>query len=149
MGIGTETEMILPKLALSGVKLSDLRGAGIRPVIGPLYAKDLPEFLDKGEFKDRTRDRIDFGLQSRIFTAVPTAVQFFYWFMGIYFFTFWAFDLTIVGIAALLAFFYPLLFPYLPGKQFAVKGQSGRKSCRQHSRCTCGSSNCGTLHSRP
>jgi acetyl-CoA decarbonylase/synthase complex subunit gamma len=31
-------------------------------------------------------------------------------------------DSSIIWIAALLAFSYPILFPFLPGKQFAVKG---------------------------
>ena len=121
---GRKTEMILPKLCLSGVKLSDLQKAGIKPVIGPMYAKDLPRYLDEDRFQDRVIDHVTFGLQSRIFTALPTAVQFLYWFAGIYIVTFWMLDSAIIGIAALMAFSYPILFPFLPGKQFAVKGIS-------------------------
>ncbi|MEW6599455.1 MAG: hypothetical protein AB1499_00650 [Nitrospirota bacterium] len=116
------TEMILPKLCLSGVRMSDLRKAGFKPVIGPMYAKDLPQYLDRGEFRDRKNDHCRFGLQARMFTAVPTSVQFLYWFLGIYILTFWAVNVSIIWVAAVLAFLYPVLFPYLPGKQFAVKG---------------------------
>ncbi len=117
-------DMILPKLCLSGVRLADLRKAGIRPVIGPVYAKDVPEYLDRGELKNRINDRFKFGLQSRSFTALPTAVQFFYYFLGVYVVTFWMLSSAIIWVAAGLAFLYPVLFPFLPGKQFAVKGIS-------------------------
>lgn len=121
---GQKTDMILPKLCLSGVRLSDLRKAGIRPIIGPMYAKDVPEYLDKGEFDDRINDRFQFRLQSRSFTALPTAVQFFYYFLGVYVLTFWTLSSTVIWVATGLAFLYPVLFPFLPGKQFAVKGIS-------------------------
>jgi hypothetical protein len=121
---GEKTEMILPKLCLSGVRLSDLRRAGMKPVIGPIYAKDVPVYLDRGEFRDRVSDHFRFGLKSRMFTAVPTSIQFFYWFLGIYLLTFWAFTSSIIWTAVVLAFLYPVLFPYLPGSQFAVKGIS-------------------------
>jgi acetyl-CoA decarbonylase/synthase complex subunit gamma len=121
---GQQVKMIVPKLCLSGVKLSDLQKAGISPVIGPVYAKDLPRYLDEGKFDDRADDRVNFDLQSRCFAALPTAFQFFFWFLGVYVFTFWFFDYSIIWAATALAFFYPILFPYLPGKLFAVKGIS-------------------------
>jgi hypothetical protein len=118
------TNIILPKLSLSGVKLSDLDKAGIRGIIGPLYARDLPAYLDKGRSKNLICDRIHFGLRSRGFTALPTAFQFFYWFLGVYVVTFWMLAKTIIWAATGLAFLYPVLFPFLPGRQFAVKGVS-------------------------
>ena len=121
---GQKIHMILPKLCLSGVNLAELQQAGIRPSIGPIYAKDVPHYLDEGKFPDRVDDRIRFGLQSRTFTALPTAVQFFYYFLGVYVFLFWTVDTSIIWIATGLAFFYPILSPFLPGKQFAVKGIS-------------------------
>ncbi len=116
------TSVILPKLCLSGVRLSDLSRAGIRAVIGPLYARELPSYLDKGRFENRVRDRISFGFQARAFTALPTAFQFFYWFLGVYAVTFWMLTSSIIWAATGLAFLYPILFPFLPGKRFAVKG---------------------------
>jgi acetyl-CoA decarbonylase/synthase complex subunit gamma len=121
---GQQVKMIVPKLCLPGVRLSDLRDAGIDPVIGPIYACRLPQYLDRGILEDRADDRINFGLQSRCFTALPTAFQFFFWFLGVYVVTFWFFDYSIIWVATALAFLYPILFPYLPGKLFAVKGIS-------------------------
>ncbi|MBI5055111.1 MAG: hypothetical protein HZB61_00645 [Nitrospirae bacterium] len=118
------TNIILPKLSLSGVKLSDLNKAGIRALIGPLYARELPGYLDKGKFKNRIRDKVHFGFQSRGFTALPTAFQFFYWFLGVYVVTFWMLTNSIIWAATGLAFLYPVFFPFLPGRQFAVKGIS-------------------------
>jgi acetyl-CoA decarbonylase/synthase complex subunit gamma len=121
---GQPVRIIVPKLCLPGVRLSDLSDAGIDPVIGPMYAKDLPRYLDEGKFDDRADDHVHFDLQSRCFAALPTAFQFFFWFLGAYVFTFWFFDYSIIWAATALAFLYPILFPYLPGKLFAVKGIS-------------------------
>ncbi len=119
-----KTELVLPKLCLSGVRLSDLSNAGIKGVIGPVYARELPGYLDRGRFEDRVRDRINFGIQSRGLTALPTAFQFFYWFLGVYVVAFWMLSSSIIWAATGLAFFYPVFFPYLPGRRFAVKGLS-------------------------
>lgn len=130
-GLLTDDErltMILPKVGLSGVDLRALRKAGIRPVIGPLYARDLPTYLSKPPLKDRDEDRILFGLQSRVFTWLPGLVQFlgygfalvaallvveYVWGMPA--------SLGLLGIIALLATAYPILFPWIPGVRFAVK----------------------------
>ena len=117
-------KLILPKLSLSGVNLVELRRAGINPVIGPVYAKDVPEFLNSGKITDRSYDRIRFGIKHRTFTALPSAVQFLFYFLGIYVISFGWLEQSIVWIATVLAFIYPILFPYLPGKLFAVKGIS-------------------------
>ncbi len=121
---GEKMKMIFPKMCFSGVRLSDLRAAGITPVIGPMYAKDLPRYLDEGQFEDRVNDHVEFGLQSRIFAALPTAVQFLYWSAGAYIAAFWMLDSAILWAAPGLAFLYSVMFPFLPGRQFAVKGIS-------------------------
>jgi hypothetical protein len=117
-------DMILPKFCLSGVKLTDLRNAGIKPIIGPMYARDVPEYLDRQKFENRIHDHFVFGLQHRTFTALPTAVHFLYYFLGVYVATFWTLSSAIIWVSAGLAFLYPILFPFLPGKRFAVKGIS-------------------------
>ncbi len=68
--------LILPKFSLAGVKLNDLRNHDIRPIIGPLYAKDLSGYLSKPPFKNRSKDKVIFGLQSRLFSWLPGLVQF-------------------------------------------------------------------------
>ncbi len=119
---GKKIALILPKFSLAGVNLAILKKAGIHPIIGPLYAKDLPAYLDGGKFKDRIHDQVHFGLQSRAFTALPTAIQFLLYFWGTYVVMLGFASHLMIWVAVGLAFFYPLLFPYLPGKQFAVKG---------------------------
>ena len=67
--------LILPKLSFAGVNLKTLRKAKIHPVIGPIYAKDLPKYLSQAPFKDRVRDQILFDMQSRLYTWLPGLVQ--------------------------------------------------------------------------
>jgi acetyl-CoA decarbonylase/synthase complex subunit gamma len=112
--------LILPKLALSGVNLQTLRKANIRPVIGPVYAKDLPKFLSH---------RIIFGFQSRLFTWLPGLLQALVYSFAIVF-VFWGIEqiwgfpvpMGLIVLTAILATAYPLLFPWIPGDRFAVKG---------------------------
>ncbi len=121
---GERTRMILPKFSLSGVRITELEEEGIDPVIGPLYAKDVPAFLDNGARSDRIDDRVHFDFKSRSFTALPTAVQFFLYFSGAYVLLFGYAGEWIIWSAVILAFLYPLLLPYFPGRLFAVKGIS-------------------------
>ncbi len=115
-------DIILPKFALSGVKLGDLRKSGINPIIGPLYAEDVPLFLAEDRMKHCREDTVKLGVKHRFFTAVPTSIQFFYNYLGLYVLTLGWLPASVIWIAVALAFTYPILFPYLPGRQFAVKG---------------------------
>jgi len=122
--------MILPKLSFSGVDLTALRESGIRPVIGPVYAKDLPGYLSNAPLKDRDEDRIVFGLQSRLFTWLPGLLQTLGYSLALVLLLLIAslfFGSRVpVGpvflITALCATAYPVLFPWIPGSRFAVKG---------------------------
>ena len=71
-----ELEIILPKLSLSGVKLSELKKNRIKPIIGPLYAKRLRDYLAHPPYKDCVKDAVHFGIKARAYTVVPTVVQF-------------------------------------------------------------------------
>lgn len=115
-------DVILPKFSLSGVKLAELKKAGINPIIGPLYAEDVTRFLAEDRMKHCRADTVKLGVKHRFFTAVPTSIQFFYNYLGLYVVTLGWFPASVIWIAAALAFAYPILFPYLPGRQFAVKG---------------------------
>ena len=121
---GKKVKLILPKFSLSGVRIADLKKGGIHGIIGPLYASDVPSYLDEGKFEDRIDDRVRFGLKARTFTALPTAVQFLFYFLGVHVLLLGYRSAWIVWSAVLMAFFYPILLPYLPGKQFATKGIS-------------------------
>ncbi len=121
--------LILPKLALSGVNLQTLRNANVRPVIGPVYAKDLPKFLLNEPQTDCSDDRVRFGLQSRLFTWLPGLLQAMVYSLAIVF-AFWAIKqiwdfpvpMGLIVLTAILATAYPIFFPWIPGVRFAVKG---------------------------
>jgi len=125
-------KLILPKLCLAGVNLPALREAGCDAIIGPVYGKDLPAYLSKQPCKDRDADRVLFGLQSRLFTAPPGLLQTLKYGVTLLLALWlvrqiWPFALPItgvLGITVVLAIAYPVCFPYLPGKWFAVKGLS-------------------------
>lgn len=121
--------LILPKFGMSGLDLRELREKGYRPVIGPLYARDVPGFLDGARLENRSDDRVLFGLQARLFTWLPGFLQFLGYSLLLALVLFiaekglgWPVPLGLMGITALLATAYPILFPVLPGKRFSIKG---------------------------
>lgn len=126
---GQQLSIILPKLSLSGVNLKTLRKAKIHPIIGPIYAKDLPKYLSQPPYKDRVRDQVMFDMQSRLYTWLPGLVQSLGYSFAIVLF-FWLIEIVwglpvplgIVYITGILATAYPILFPWIPGDRFAVKG---------------------------
>ena len=120
--------LILPKFSLAGVNLQELRKNSIRPVIGPLYAKDLARYLANPPYKNCTENSVNFGLQSRLFSLLPGLVQFLGYstlVFGILLIVEQIWNLKapfgLIGLIALIATAYPVLFPHLPGKRFAIK----------------------------
>jgi acetyl-CoA decarbonylase/synthase complex subunit gamma len=126
-----ELEIIIPKLSLSGVRLSELRNNKIKPIIGPIYVKNLKQYLQQPPYKDCVEDSVHFGIKSRLYTVVPTMIQS-SWYAIIMGFTVFIFNTLfktgfhwqIMPIVIAISFFYPVLFPWLPGRRFAVKGIS-------------------------
>ena len=121
--------LILPKLSLSGVSLSELKKLQIIPRIGPIYAKELPVYLDEQPWKDRKTDVYRFNLADRLFTLGPALVQFLFYgifiFLGLFIWNYFfptGIHWQIFPIMASIAFFYVILFPLLPTKKFAIKG---------------------------
>lgn len=121
--------LILPKLSFSGVILQDLKKEKINPIIGPIYAKDLPTFLSVLPYKDQDSDCVDFNLATRVFTCLPGLLQV----LTIHLKLLLVFMLLnktlaveipfgLVSIPLIIATLYPLLFPFIPGTQFASKG---------------------------
>jgi len=121
-------EVILPKLSLSGVSLARLKQNKIIPRIGPVYVADLPEYLDNKPYQDRIEDTFKFHMKDRIFSLVPSIVQFtkylLYMFIGLfiwdYFFStgiHW--QVFVLGLS--FGILYIILFPWLPTKKFAIK----------------------------
>jgi hypothetical protein len=90
-------DIILPKLCLNGVKLQDLKAfSGFKGIVGPVYARDLPAYLDSGLNKTPGMERINFNLLNRLWFGVPFAIL-----MSL-----------ITGVLALA--FHGHLSPYLP-----------------------------------
>ncbi len=121
--------IVLPKLGLAGVRLEELREAGLRPVIGPVHARDLPAYLDADRLKHRSKDRVHFGWAARCFCCLPGLVQYLGYALAILL-ALVGFEalggprpsLGLLAIVAWLGTAYPLLFPWIPGQRFAVKG---------------------------
>jgi len=123
-----ELEIILPKLSLSGVRLSELKKLNIIPRIGPIYAQDLPEYLDN-KIVDCDDDHYKFNLRNRLFTLLPSFIQFTKYILittGILFILnlifktgFWW---QILPVSLSIPILYITLFPLLPSKNFSFKG---------------------------
>jgi acetyl-CoA decarbonylase/synthase complex subunit gamma len=100
--------LILPKFGMSGVDLRALRQQGLRPIVGPLYAKDLPAYLASPPLKNRQLTALSALLAAAVsLLALPLGAPV---------------QLGMIGVIAALATAYPLLFPLIPGRRFAVKG---------------------------
>ena len=122
-------EIVLPKLSLSGVSIPKLKSYSIKPIIGPVYARDLPEYLDNQPLRDRVNDKFKFSFTDRLFTLAPSVIQFTKYlilmfaalFVWHYFFNtgiYW----QVLPIGILFGISYIILFPLLPTKKFAIKG---------------------------
>jgi hypothetical protein len=127
--LGDRPRLILPKLALAGVKIGLLRKLGYRPVIGPVHARDLPDWLDHPPLKNRTEDRVLFGWRARAFCWMPGLLQYLGYsalillgLLGVEALGGPRAPVGMLGIVAWLGTAYPLLFPFIPGARFAVKG---------------------------
>lgn len=133
--------LILPQLAAVGVSAHDVRKAsGFRVVFGPIYAADLPRFLEAG-FKSPEMHRVRFSLKDRLVLVPVELVQ---WMTkafvgaaclmllaGLGADGFALERLASVGVpsaamllivVALAVTLGPTLLPWLPGRAFSVKG---------------------------
>jgi len=135
--IVTHRDLILPQLGASGVSAWKVTEAsGFRVHFGPVYARDLSEYLKEGMKKTETMSRVTFNLGERMAVA-PVEVA-----------HAWKALLLTIPIAVLLSlptgtgfssrvFFYllsltggifagtilfPALLPFLPFRAFSVKG---------------------------
>lgn len=124
-----DLQIILPKLSLSGVKLTDLKQHNIRPIIGPIYAGDLPNFLQQAKYQDCAEEYFHFDLGDRLFTLPSSLRQVLYYnllgmlalgIMNIWLKTGLWWQIIPLGLA--IASVYILAFPYLPSRSFAGKG---------------------------
>jgi len=125
---GERVELILPKLTLSGVSLQVLRKNRIKPIIGPIYAWKLPDFLFNKPYKDCLEEKYNFSLRDRFFTLLPSLYQFAYraivplaLLIAWNYFTGFKVTWQILPIMFSIIILYIFLFPILPTKNFTVK----------------------------
>lgn len=126
---GKKIELILPKLSLSGVSLSELKKNFIKPIIGPVYMKSIPKYLKNEPYEDCADDKYKFNLKDRLFTLVPSSLQFMKYIFNICLAIFVFNHFRPIGIywqpfilGLLICLLYIIIFPILPSKKFAVKG---------------------------
>lgn len=133
--------LILPQLSAVGVCARDvLKRTGFRPVFGPVYATDVPAFLDAG-VKTPEMGVVHFPLRERLAVVPVELVQAtgkllivaacFLLLAGLGRDGYSPERLLSVGLPAAVVFLVtslgalvlgPTLLPYLPGRAFALKG---------------------------
>lgn len=119
--------LVLPQLGAPGVSAHEVKQrTGFRVEYGPVRAADLPGYLEAGHRATPEMRRVRFGLADRLALipvelvhALPVAVAaaIALWFVGG--------PLAAAGaVAAVLAgaALFPVLLPWLPGRDFSVKG---------------------------
>lgn len=118
--------LILPQLGAPGIAAHEVRRrTGFRVEYGPVRARDLPYYLEHGEATPEMR-RVRFGLWDRAvlipiefvhgFTPMIIAGVVLYFLLGQ-----WGAIATAAAFAGGTILF-PLLLPYLPAREFSVKG---------------------------
>lgn len=118
--------LILPQLGAPGVAAHEVRRrSGFRVEYGPVRASDLPRYLNTGQATPEMR-RVRFAFWDRLVLAPMELVQTFvpmllaalvlYFALGV-----WG---AVGAVAAVFAgaVVFPLLLPWLPGREFSVKG---------------------------
>lgn len=122
----THRRLILPQLGAVGVAAHKVKkGCGFKVIYGPVRADDLPKFLDTGECTPEMR-RVTFPLMDRI-VLIPVEVKHYFipMLIGL------AATLLLLGkmaaLATVVAYMtglaaFPMLLPWLPHKDFSVKG---------------------------
>ncbi len=134
--------VIVPQLGATGVSARDVKKqSGFRVVYGPVRANDIPEFLNNNKKADRQMRQVTFTLYER-FILTPVEIQlvlkpaliialalFIISGFGPGFFSFSsAWERGGISIIALIAgifsgaFVTPVLLPFVPTKEFALKG---------------------------
>lgn len=140
--IVTHREVILPQLGAVGVAALDLKkSCGFRGIFGPVLARDIPKFLQNGKIADEAMRTVTFRLSERavlvpveiclLWKPLLIAVMTIFVLSGlgpeIYSFEdAWQRGLAAASTSVLAviagAIVTPLLLPWIPGRQFWLKG---------------------------
>jgi hypothetical protein len=134
--------IILPQLGAPGVAAHEVtKATGFHVVYGPIYARDIPAFIEAGSIATAAMRVVGFSLWDRL---VLTPMEFFPYFRkyllvilgialfmglkptGILFYpaVFHTLPLFIVGTVSVIigAILVPILLPWIPFRSFAIKG---------------------------
>jgi hypothetical protein len=126
--------LVLPQLGAPGVSAYEVKKrSGFQVIYGPVRAKDIPEFLDRGMQATKEMRNVKFTLLDRaILTPVevtsavkPALILFGLLFLlnQTGFFQFTGRDLIAYSVSVLVGcVLVPLLLPFIPGKAFSMKG---------------------------
>lgn len=142
VNIVSHRELILPQFGATGVASQKLQKmCGFNGVFGPLRAEDIPRFMDNSRKADETMRSVTFTFSERL-VLVPVEVMLIWKILALVtaiifilsgispevysFQSAWTRGLTAVGatITAILtgALAAPALLPWIPGRQFWLKG---------------------------
>jgi hypothetical protein len=134
--------VIVPQLCATGVSARAVKkGSGFRVVYGPVRANDIPKFLENGRKADPSMRAVTFTFSERIVLTpvelqivlkpalITALILFVVSGMGPGFFSFTgAWSRGVIAFVALItgmvsgAVITPALLPYIPGREFALKG---------------------------
>jgi ubiquinone/menaquinone biosynthesis C-methylase UbiE len=116
-------KLILPKLAANGVKYRNVRRlTGWDAVFGPVYARDLPEYLHGGCVASEGMKRVRFDLVDRSWVAPPFALFVAFGFLAPLLVLRDLYSPMIPAIALAAGLIFPVAFYILPTSLFFKKG---------------------------
>lgn len=120
--VGTR-RMILPKLSANGVKYREIKQlTGWDAVFGPVYARDIPEYLRNGYVLSENMKRVEFTLANRLWVAIPFSGFIAFWFVVPLLFLRNLYSPMIPALALAAGIAFPVTFYILPTDSFFKKG---------------------------
>ncbi|MFC1554607.1 mercury methylation corrinoid protein HgcA [candidate division KSB1 bacterium] len=118
--------LIVPQLGAAGISAHEVKKrSGFKVEYGPIRADDLPEYLVKHKAYPAMR-KVEFGILERASLIPVECINSIILFIisVLILSALSGFQGVVLTVAAFLTglILFPLLFPYLPGKDFSVKG---------------------------
>ena len=115
-------KLILPKLSANGVRYRDVKQlTGWEAVFGPVYARDIPEYLNNGFVKSDQMRRVRFELVDRLWVGLPFALFVGFLFLAPLLLFHHLYSPMIPTIAFAAGLGFPAAFYVLPTNQFFKK----------------------------
>jgi hypothetical protein len=125
-GIVAHRKIIVPQLGAPGISARDVqRRSGFKVEYGPIRARDLPEYLRRGEVTPEMR-RVQFPIHDRIVLApievVHIALPAIVVAAGLWFLAGPVAALAAISAVVAGTVLFPVLLPFIPTKDFSTKG---------------------------